>query len=148
MPALLHSPADVIRQLLVSAGQGTEPEANGSWPAFSAGESDSPDNALFVRDTEGLDFGRAMFDGERQQFRGFQVTVRARTHDVGKVKAEALATYFDETVYDDEVALDGTGYVVHAVTRTSDVMYLGKEKPESARSLFVINGITTIRKLD
>ena len=53
---LLHSPADILRHLLVDLGAGVLPE-NGTktnWPISEGQELNAPDNAICTYDTEGL----------------------------------------------------------------------------------------------
>jgi hypothetical protein len=142
---LAHSPADVIGQLLVALGLGTDPTAGGAWPVYVSDEPDSPDSCLTVFDTSARDRGRLMATGQRVEMHGFQVRVRSTTHPVGYTKARAVAVALDEDVYQTAVTLGGHVYMVHSVSRSSDVIPLGKELPRSERSIFTINATGTIR---
>lgn len=135
-----HSPADVIRHLLVAKGCGTLPSDGGDWPIYVASEPDGPDNCVTVYDTQGQDDGRSMHTGELWNHNGFQVRVRARDHSsAGWPKADEIQTVMAEEVYQDYVTIGDETYFVHAVTRIGDPIPLGKETPSSKRNLYTIN---------
>jgi hypothetical protein len=148
---LLYSPADVIRQMFIDLQQGSDPAGNTAWPVYAADEPSTPDNVITVYDTDGRDDGRTMPDGERQEHHGFQVRVRADDHPTGYAKARAIAVALDQSVTQRSVNLAGGqgthGYVVWSVSRTSDVLALGKEAPDSRRKLFTVNGVAHIRQV-
>lgn len=152
MPGILqHSCADILRRVLIALDLGTDPtqypNVLGEWPVYVDNEPSDPDNVLTVYDTSGRDGGRTMYDGERQENHGFQVRIRSSDHKTGFTRARAIAVTLDRNVYDEVVTLDGTAYLVHAVSRTSDVIRLGKA-PGSKRSLFTINALATgVRQL-
>ena len=150
MPGTLtHSPGDVVRWLMVSLGLGADPTVTpyGSWPVFQAVEPSGlnvPDNCLTVYDTAGRDGGREQVQGERSEHHGIQVRVRSATHNVGYTKARALAVAFDQTVYQNNVTISSQRYLVHCLTRTSDVLYIGFEAPTSKRTIFTINAVAAL----
>jgi len=144
--SLTHSPADVIRQLLIDLGLGTTPTDEGSWPIFVSNEPDAPDNAIAITDTAGKLDGRIQNDGELGIHHGFQVRIRAATRAAGYAKANALAVGMDELVAYDTVTVSSTTYIVHAITRTGDILFLGKEVDASKRFLFTINAVTALRQ--
>lgn len=142
---LLHSPADVIRQLLVDLGACVDyADDRTPWAAFASGEPDLPDSAVTVYDTTGFDEGR-VFDGERQEHHGFQVRVRSGVHKDAYAKAREIAVALDEDVYLTTVVVDDVSYLVWAVTRLGDPMFIGKDAPRSKRSLFAINAKVSLR---
>jgi hypothetical protein len=146
-----HSPADILRRVLIALGQGTAPTDNAldlsAWPIYAGGEPGSPDNVITLYDTPARQDGRSMIDGERQEHHGVQVRVRGATFPVGYAKARAIATAMDTAIYDLSVTLDSSTYRVHSVSRQGDVISLGKESPQSKRSVFTVNAIFTVRKL-
>lgn len=142
---LLHTPAEILRTLFVSLGLGVEPPST-PWGMYSPSEPDSPDKVITVFNVEGVSHGFTMF-GERQEHHGFQIRVRSLRPEEGFVKARAIAVAMDSTVYTDIVEISSTRYCVHSITRTSDVLDLGKESPTSKRSIYVINGVASIKKL-
>lgn len=144
---LTHSPAKILRQLLIDLSLGTLPSANGSWPVYATHEPNLPDNCITVYDTVGTDDGRSMITGELWGHDGFLVRVRAADHDTGWLKADAIQTGLAESVYDRTVHVSGSTYLVHAVTRIGDVLTLGTESPTSKRSLFTINATVSLKSL-
>lgn len=144
---LTHSPADVIRHLLVNLGGGVLPSAGGSWPIYVDSEPDTPDSVITLYDTAGIIQGRTHIDGEIQEKHGILVRVRAASHTTGYTKARAIAVLMDETAKRDIVTIGGTNYFVNAITRTTDVIRLGKNKPTSNRNLFTINAIVSLRQV-
>ena len=144
--ALVHSPADIMRRLLIAKSQGTDPDDGLAWPIYATSEPDLPDNCLTVFNTQGRDGGRVKQTGERQEHYGFQVRVRSLRADAGFLKARAVAIALDQDVYDDALTLDLTGYLVHSLTRTSEVMDIGKDVPGSKRSVYTINAVATINQ--
>lgn len=147
MPTLLlHSPADVVSRVLIALGLGSDPANNEAWPVFVSAEPGDPDNCLTLFDTPWRGDGRSMIDGEAWHHHGFQVRVRSATHKEGFARASAIHEGLDQDVHDDIVTLDGTRYLVHAVSGTN-ILCLGKNVPHTKRSLFTINGLTTIRVL-
>lgn len=152
MGPLNHSPADIIRQLIVDLGLGDD-ENGDEWATFDNSDPPSPDEVIVVHDTEGRDHGRSHYDGRRHVHHGFLVRVRSLDHESGYKKSKEIAIAFDETVYDNEVAIpDLTGttesvYVVHSITRPNDIFVLGTEETSSKRHRFSINCLATIRML-
>lgn len=141
---LHHSPADIIRYILVAGSNGTMPSAGESWPINVSSEPDQPDNCITLYDTEGIDGGRTMNDGERQVHEGIQVKVRGTDHVVGFAKASLLASALD-SIRAKVLTIDSTTYIVHCVIRTGGVLSLGKEVTASKRSLFTINATVSLR---
>lgn len=144
--ALAHSPADIVRKLLIVLELGSEQASGEPWPVFAAGEPDKPDSAITVYDTTGVKQGRIM-QGETQERHGVQVRIRAANHTGGYGKARAIAVALDEDVYQETVTIGNARYLVHSISRTSDVLALGKESPNSKRSLFTVNGTVMVRQI-
>lgn len=149
--SLLHSPADIIRQLLVDLGLGNDSNSN-TWPTFVGSEPGSPDNVLTVFNTAGRDQGRHMIDGTRQTFPGVQIRVRSALPAVGYSKAGTIADALDASVYNRTVNVEtingvaAASYTVHALSRTTDVLDIGKDVPNSRRSIYTINATVTLKR--
>lgn len=143
---LPHSPADVLRTLLIQLGLGGDPAALPlpPWPVYVASEPGEPDQVLTCYDTAGRDLGRLMPTGERVEMHGVQVRVRAGTHAAGWQKAQALAVALDEDVYRQTVTLAGTTYLVQEVQRAGTVLSLGRDAPASARRIFTLNCLLSL----
>ncbi len=144
---LTHSPADIIRYLLIAKGLGVlPPGTNANWPIYSSNTPDLPDRIVSILDMGGAQHGRVHTDGEMQEHEGFIVIVRSLTHQEGYPKARAIAIAMDEDVYDDYVVIDGVTYLVHAVMRTGDVTTGGTESPDTQRYLFRIDAVVSVRQ--
>ena len=141
-----HSTADVIRHLMINLGHGVLPptSAGDAWPIYRGNEPPAPDNCITVYDAQGVDHGRLMVTSERVIDYGFQIRVRSQTYEVGHTKARQLQVECDD-VYQDEVTIDSTTYIIHAINLTSDVIPLGKEEGSTSRYLFTINGTVTMK---
>lgn len=150
---LLHSPARVIQRILISDGQGTEPNLwlNGStgsaWPCYSSKEPDRPDEVLTVYDSTGTEDGRSMLDGELFTHYGIQIRVRGATQQIARQKIESVRLYMSETLYNKMINVDGTEYLVQCFSAIKQVLDL-KEIPNSKRRLFTINATIPIRRLN
>lgn len=141
-----HSPADVLRRLLIQLGLGTAPETRPleSWPIYASNEPSDPDNCITVYDTAGTDDGRSMIDGELFGHYGIQVRVRSLDHATGWLKADAIQTALAETVYDNAVTIGGSSYLVHSANKIGDVLALGKDVSDTKRSLFTLNAVLSL----
>jgi hypothetical protein len=166
MPGLLlHSPAEIVRNLLVARGwaygSSTTDWAKGpdgktvkyssspskAWPAFFAGEPDTPDSCITVYDTTGNRQGRLQH-GEMQENQGIQVRVRSASQGAGYVKAQQLAIHLDENVlYANEVAIGSSLYAIYSINRSGNVLDIGKEGQLSNRRVFTINATVRVRQL-
>jgi hypothetical protein len=144
-PMLSHSPAKIVRQLLINSEVARQVPLV-PWPVYALSEPESPDDVLTVFNTSGVDHGRLMPTGERSQHEGIQVRVRAASEEEGYIKSMEVAEFFDR-VLRVEVALGDNTYILHSFNRTSPVISLGKESPESKRYLFTINGLLLVEEL-
>ena len=68
---------------------------------------------------------------------GSEMCIRDRINDINVI--------IDEDIYLDHVTIDGTTYLVHALTRQGGILPLGKDSPSSHRSLFTLNAIVALR---
>jgi hypothetical protein len=144
----LHSPAEIVRALLIDLGLGTDPSSNTDWPVYATGEPDGRgvvDAVLTVYDTTPTQDGRSMPDGEQVYHYGFQVRVRAADHPTGFVKASAIRLALNETVRRNTVTISTQRYLVHAASGVN-LLTLGKDTPATKRSLFTVNGMVSITR--
>ena len=141
--SLTHSVSDIMRELLIDLLVGTEPDDSLTWPIYIKSEPDEPDNVITVNDTPGIDNGRVMNDGERQENPGIQVRVRSKVGATGKTKIEAIKTVLDTSVLRTNVTFDGSTYLVQSVSRSGQINDLGKD-PESGRNLFTLNATVSL----
>ena len=147
--ALAHSPADIVRRLIIGLGLGEDPAPTGTadWSVYVGAEPESPDACITVFDTEGRLAGSVQHNGDVQEYHGIQVRVRAATYPTGYAKARAIAVSLDTDVERDPVTVDGASYCACSVARTSDVIALGQDKPASRRQVFVFNALANVRQL-
>lgn len=144
--SLTHSPANIIRYLLISEGLGTLPTDSGSWPVYYSNEPGTPDSVITLYDTAGRIDGHSQIDGRVIEHHGIQVRVRCANPENGYAKARAIAVALDEDVSFSGVTISTSTYTVYAVTRSSDVLSLGKETPTSKRNLFTVNATVALRQ--
>ena len=146
---LLHSQAEIVRQLMIDLALGTSASA---WPVYFSNEPATPDDCLTVYNKVGVQHGRTHDDGVTQEHHGIQVRVRAMLHVDGYIKAKAVVDAFDQSVNNTLVTITDntsriTDYIIHAITRQNDVFSLGYESPTSRRRLFTVNAVVSIRLL-
>lgn len=140
MAALQDSPAQIVRQLLIDLGGGSD---GGTWPIYATSEPSDPDNVITVYDTIGQDDGRAQIDGSVFYHYGLQVRVRAIDHPTGWAKAIALRDLL-ATVYHNLTTVGSNKYEVWAISRLAQPLFIGKDVPRSKRTLFTINCMCVI----
>lgn len=154
MQTLLHSPSEVVRQVLVDLGLATLPATPQprTWPAYVGFEPDGvgvPDDVVTVYDTQGSGGARSMADGGSLFGNyGVQIRFRSTEHRTGWRKADEVQTTLAEheslaategrivTVTDS----DGTEtlYALFAFVGIGDVLRIGQE-PGGRRCLFTLN---------
>jgi hypothetical protein len=147
--ALQHSPADIVRQLLIEIGQGIDstttlgPAVNvpPDWSVFTSTEPSVPDNCLTTYDIDGSSDGRIMVSGEAPYHYGFQIRIRSMDHPTGYIKANQLRNALAESVYMSTVKIDSASYTVHAITSIGEIIAIGKDNPATKRSLFTLNAM-------
>lgn len=151
MVQLAHSPAYILRQLLVDLGLASLPSDSSSWPVFTHNEPNTPDACITVKDTAGVKNSRNAIDGIVSEYFGCQIRLRHADPNSGDSKLRELQAALDEDVLDDVVIVTGpsgtatTSYLVHTVMRESATP-LGKA-PESNRWLFTLNVTLDLRQL-
>lgn len=145
--ALNHSPAEVIRQLLADLSLVSITE-NETWFCFVQLMADAPNQAVCVYDTDGIIHGRTHIDGDTQEHYGIQVKVRSELPRAGRLKAQAILRAFDTDVRRTAVTLDGSHYVVEAITRNGSVIPLGPEVGVSRRRQFTLNALVALYMIE
>lgn len=150
MPGTLtHSPADVLRYLLITHGLGSLPTgvSNADWSVFVDNEPDRPDNCLTIYNTVSKLNGRTHTDGEVQEIHGIQVRIRSQVSNEGYTRARQIAVELDTNVYLDNVTIDTVRYCVKSFSRSSDIYAFGKDSPTpTKRSIHTFNGYLVVRQ--
>jgi len=145
--SLVHSPADILRYLMIELGLGTLPSANGSFPVYVDQEPDKPDSAITLFDTTGRSQGKDHPTGELQRHPGIQIKVRTARASTAYTKADAIVVSLTESVDKETVSVETSSYSVQSVTVTSGPIRLGKETLTSKRNSFTINVVISLRQL-
>lgn len=143
---LVHSPADVLRYLMVDLGLGALLNS-GTWPISVDQLPDKPDSSIVVRDTVGRLGGKDNPTGQLQRHPGIQIIVRAAKFPTVWTKAEGILQSLTESVNAKQVSIDDSAYLVQSITITSGPIGLGKESPRSNRNLLSINAVISLRQL-
>lgn len=141
---LNHSPADIVRYLLVDLARGSLPEDETDWPIFVSQEADHPDSCITLYDTSGILEGRAQISGEIQEHYGIQIRVRAANSTIAYAKISEINAWIDESVRNNLVTIEGSQYLVYAITRKGGILSLGKEVSASKRNLYTVNAIVSL----
>lgn len=145
---LTHSPAEIVRQLLIDLSLGTNILTSTSlWPVFATSEPDTPDNVITIYDTQGTDGGRSMIDGEFLTHYGFQVRIRSKNHIVGWIKTDMIRHYLAHSVYQKIVHVENNSYLIQAIEKIGNVLAIGKETSISKRNLFTLNATIPLTAL-
>lgn len=148
MPGSLeHSPADIIRYLIIAHGLGTLHSGTGipdDWTVFSDVEPDRPDRVITVYNTIGRKHART-FDGVIQETHGILIRVRSQTPKEGYAKAREIAVELDEQVLQERITISGSIYCVHSFNRIGDVVGIPKDTTTPTKRLVhTFNGLTSI----
>ncbi len=135
---LTHSPADIIRWLLIGLGEGTNPTAAGAWPIFVRTMPDLPDLAIVVVNTAGTDHARDQHAPGLNVLHGFQVLIRHAMTPADWTKADAIRLAL-ANVDKRTVAIEGHTYTVNAIPLIGQVLEFD-ESPTSKRVFCSVNG--------
>lgn len=141
-----HSPADIVRALLILKGLGSTPPDRAAWPVYSSREPHRPDDAITTYNTTGVDDGSDMWDGKNNTHFGILIRVRSTLEPVGWAKAGQIreAILSNEVVYDEVVTIGDNTYLVHCFSRVGEVFALGTETPTSKRRIYTVNATVDI----
>ncbi len=144
-----HSPAYVIRCLLIQLGMATAPKDYDIWPVFVSNEPDQPDNCIVVVDTAGALHGRHHFDGEVQEGYGIQILTRSVDY-TGEQTLRAIVEALDQQVANtavqimDDIGTGTTDYIVYSMNRAGGILHPGRGPNNANRDMFTVNYIATI----
>lgn len=140
---MAHSPADIIRNMLIALGIGTEPVDEGAWPVSAYSEKDTPDAVITVYNTPGVVDGKTGATNDIFEHYGYQIRVRATKNPTAAVKIYQM----DQTLGDvlmQQVNVDDKVYIVCAVVRKGAIVDGGKESPTSQRNFYTLNAVSAI----
>lgn len=170
---LQHSPADIIRYMMIDLLLGIYPTStNAPWGISVDNTPENPDNAIVVYDTMPKYNGRSHHSGLAYEHYGMSIKIRAGVLIQGFQKCNQIVVALDSQVKRRIVTIPqitylgftipSTQYMVHAMNRTYKLrgtaayLYLGKERSQtnvneiattSQRPLFGLNYSTAITQL-
>jgi len=144
---LTHSPADVVRRVLIALNLGSLPSTVGDWPIQVSNEPDYPDNLITITDTAGITNGRIQRTGETLEHKGISIQVRGVSHPIAWAKSDEIRVAIDEAIKNTSVTIASTSYMVYSLTRQSGPIILGRE-PGTDRYLHTINAIVALRQVN
>lgn len=140
-----EAPSEVVAQLIIDLGIGTDPSTTVTdWATRATGEDYTPDNCITVYDTTAFMDGRT-HDGKLQGMPGIQVRVRSSGPRNGWKKAKYVEYQLSQ-VLDRIVHRNGNRYMVRSLNGFGGVLPMGKESPTSKRNLFTINCYVNLKQ--
>ena len=147
---LTHTVSQVIRQLLIDNGLGSNGGASG--PVYSVQEPDSPDDTITTYDTAGVSRGRFQIGGEIQEVHGIQIRVRSNDAQVGWKKAQDIKLDLSQSVHLTTVTVtdpEGYGtatqdYIIYNISHRSGPLPIPDSN--SDRKIHTLNIIVTVRE--
>jgi hypothetical protein len=142
--ALANSISEIVTQLIIDLGLGTE---GSTWPVYTDFSPDTPDNLIAVFSEAGKIRGRNHVNGEYVEHNGIQIAVRSSTFSSGEQKARAIAVAFDEDIQNKQVTISSNTYVIPAISRTSNVLNPSRNIEGSRRNLFTFHCLVPVRQI-
>lgn len=146
MPALSHSPAQVVQYHLISLALGSNPTGVGDWKVYRdkepSGDRD-PDEVITVYDTSPVLDGKDMRTREAIKHPGIQIRIRALTTDAGKAKGREIEAALEATLRATVVVPPKT-YILQGFKVTTGLTPFGQEDEKKKRVLYSINGTITL----
>jgi hypothetical protein len=143
----MHSPADIIYQLLLDLNLGTE---DGDWKMFvgflpDLSPTQASDNAIAVYDTAGKFDGRLMYSGHQVEHPGVQIRVVGPVYPDTWEKVNAIALALDGVGKVSVAVSSEEAYVVANVSRSGSIIPMGmEEEGDRRRHNFTINAMLTL----
>lgn len=149
---LTHTVDQIIRQLLIDLGHGSNGDDNLSWPVYATQLPDTPDECIAVIDQTGVGRGSFQVGGEQQKNHGIQIFVRSSNTQAAGNKANAIEIALSEDTHLDSVTVtdpEGYGtstqnYIIYNISWLSGPFPL--HDPTSDRKLRSLNVIVNVRE--
>lgn len=142
---MMHTPAEIVQQHLISESYGNSADDDGDWPTFYSSLPDDENEAICVYDAEGLADGRIQRTGETILHFGVQVRVRAKTHTEAWKKVHALLPVLDGT-FRALVTVEETIYRIQAIHIIAPPVPW-RVADDKMRKSFSVNCLTTIQEI-
>ena len=146
---LSHAASEVVKQLLIDLGVGTNSLSYDDWPVYSNNEPDSPDNCITLTDTAGMNDGKLQINGEVQDQCGLQVRVRATDFMLGRDRMTEIMQKLDTACraavsLQQRIGTAMSSYLIHSAERASGMFAIGSDPTNSERELFTSNYLVSI----
>lgn len=142
---LTHSPADILRHLLISRSIGTLPEDSSDWPIYAIRMPANPDNLICVYNTQGVIGGKHHVTKTTIERHGIQISIASASHLVGLAKANEICEVLDDTVYE-TLSIGTSQYRIHGFVRTSSILS-NKTTNISKQNSTTVNFIMAVTQL-
>lgn len=150
----VDSAAVVIQELLIQAGQASDPTVLpiGQWPIYKGVEppptATVPGEIITVYATQGLDQGRTNPDGQLMNIYGFQLRIRSNDDVDGKAKLESIREWMSRWVDNYTITLaSGTTYFIPAIVGIGQVLELSRDRPPTGYYICTLNAQSAIRAI-
>lgn len=153
----MHSPADILRNLMVNLGTCSLPTSNAEWPCYLDYYPVDPIQVIVFTDTKAKRGGRIMRTGEVYDFPGVQAFIRSSDQQLAWRKCFLLCAMFDSIV-SQIVPIGDNSYVLENVSKQLGPIFIPRhlewheiegQIPRTARRIqfsYVVNVHLTIRK--
>jgi len=145
---LVHTPAEILVQYLVSAESMNLPSDSSDWPIYTHRMPDSSDvanNTIAVFNTGGVLDGKDM-SGAMDQHRGLQVRVRATSERLGYVQLQGMVEFLIAIHFVlVTMAVDGEIYRINSISQTSDVVPISED--DKRRTHLTVNLLMSERRI-
>lgn len=142
---MTHSPAEVLRALLIADGLCPSNQVS-AFACFVSSMPDEPDAVVCTYDSDGRLDGRLMRTGEVIEHPRVVIQVRSATFTAGWQKMEAIRALID-SVKRREVTVQVATYLVQNISRTSTILALGQEEGTTKRrEYFSLNVLMTLQE--
>lgn len=150
MGPLEHSPADILRYIIIAHGLGFLSSGIDNpvdWTVYADIEPDAPDNCITVYNTIGRRHKRLQATGRIHEHHGIQIRIRSRTPALGYNKARDIAVTLDEDVYKEQVTIGTSVYCLHSFSRAGDIIPFPRDTiTPTKRIIHTFNGLVDIRQ--
>lgn len=153
---MAHSPADVIRYMLIEKGHGVLPSTNvdnNPWPIYvdqqPAYGLNVPEEIVVIYNTQGQQFGRLHNSGRIPTHPGFQLLVRSKGSQSGYNKSVELETALNEDVFRESVLIAPfdspvSEYLVQSCQQRTSILPIGEDRDNQNLYLHSLNYTTVI----
>lgn len=130
---MTHSPAEIIRQLLLELGYVTLPESSEDWPCYVSSMPQGegvPNDVVCVTDTAGVQRTRTL-NGRNHVAYGIQVRSRSLDYSSAYQRVSQIAEEF-ESVHRKFIMVGDTVYWIDAIYQSGPAISMGQDEQRLA----------------